>query len=336
VEIDFNFYDIVARLSTSDNSFFGALEELGEDFSYFRSKDALPPTIVITIKAFTPIPGSGRGWFFFKNKAASVYGWGSERIADYGNNAWMRSSQKSEIEPRYFQIFCSNPEDARELAYLTILSAVGETLDRKDCHRVHALGIEVNGKSGIISLPSGGGKSSMAVLFSRNPKFKLFSDETPLVSKNQLLPFPVRMALRPEVASFLNLPENARVFKRRRYAEKILYPIPTEKVAKSSRLSFIIVGGTFNRENPAIRPCSKPRVFMTLMSSMVLGLGVAQISELMLRADFVLPLIRIAFSRLFAALRISLSSQCFVFELSRDPNANADALERFFTAQSDN
>jgi hypothetical protein len=335
MELNLFFYGISVRVLAADSAYFGVLKDLEEDFSYFQSvSDIKNPHITIELKFPVSSQFREKGLFFFKNAAASVYGWwGSERMIDYGGEARIHLSKSSEKKGRFFEVSCSKLEDTRELAYLTILSAVGEMLDLKNFHRVHALGIQKDGFAGIISLPSGHGKTSMAALLSEDERFRIFSDETPLILGGDLYAYPVRMAIHPEVAQALGLPRSDRVFKRRLYPAKALYPIPVERVAEKAGISFVVVGGEPSATVPGIRRCSKIKVFIYLLESMVVGAGIAQIAEHMIRLDSVFSLIRIAFSRLFTSFRVTLQSRCYVFDLSRDAKKNSAILADFLNTQ---
>src|SRR5262250_1118432 len=77
----------------------------------------------------------------------------------------------------------TDPELVHEIAYLFILSATGEYLDGHGIHRVHALGVSYRNKGILLLLPSGGGKSTMALELMRCPGFLLLGEDTPLIDR---------------------------------------------------------------------------------------------------------------------------------------------------------
>ena len=77
------------------------------------------------------------------------------------------------------RIYTENKDLAREIIYLTILSRVCGILDSKGIHRIHALGLEYNNQAILVLLPSGGGKTTLAmgILESGNSKMRLLSED---------------------------------------------------------------------------------------------------------------------------------------------------------------
>ena len=83
-----------------------------------------------------------------------------------------------------------------EAAYQYLLSRIGEHLDLKRRPRLHALGL-VGGQGAVaVMLPSGGGKSTLALRALEAPGVKLLSEDTPLIDRRgRLHPFPLRIGI---------------------------------------------------------------------------------------------------------------------------------------------
>jgi len=99
------------------------------------------------------------------------------------------------------EIITNNPDLAREIAYLSILSRMSDKLRTKGLHRIHGLGLESNGKGALILLPSGGGKSTLAMSFltKSQHRIRLLSEDSPLIGPKGILhPFPLRIGVFPE------------------------------------------------------------------------------------------------------------------------------------------
>jgi hypothetical protein len=84
------------------------------------------------------------------------------------------------------------PDLMREIAFLFILSMSGQYLDAHGMHRLHGLGVSRDGRGALLLLPSGGGKSTMAMQLLKEPGFKILSEDTPLIDrKGRIHPFPM-------------------------------------------------------------------------------------------------------------------------------------------------
>jgi hypothetical protein len=196
-------------------------------------------------------------------------------------------------------------------------------LDRKGFHRVHALGVE----PGVLAiLPQGGGKSAMAALLCSSGGRRVHSDEIPLIQDGGVHPFPLRLALRPQVAEGLQL-TGGRLFKRKIFDDKILFPLPANQTAPAARIQAILIGRLNLSGIPKVRRASRLRVFAGLMHSLVVGIGVPQMREFMLRPAP--ALLAIFFSRLRQAAGLALHTPGFIFEVCGDARLNAKTLSEF-------
>lgn len=315
-------YGVSVEISGSES----VLANLKADFGHFVAAHAKKTELVFEIKQ-VPAPASlvpaGRG--IFQTRMCGVHGWGAHRVCDYGRNALVVSENGR--EQRKFRIFAPDGDDLYEISYTAVLSAVGEALDLRGYHRVHALGIEFGKLRGIVILPQGAGKSAMAALLKDDPEVKIFSDETPLLKGTKLYPYPVRMALHPSVARALGLPESARVFKRRIFAEKALYSLEGSQVAAPAKIDFVACGSLARaQKQPELRRSNAATAFYAMVKHMVIGIGVAQMAEHMLRAGSLPRLGKIALLRALTAWRVSLAADCFEFRVGPDARENARLL----------
>src|SRR5262249_11546309 len=101
-------------------------------------------------------------------------------------------------DEKHCVVYGNSMDLLHEIAYLFILSTGGDHLDRHGLHRVHALGVSYQNKGILLLLPSGGGKSTMALKVLRRPGFLLLGEDTPLIDRQgRVLPFPLRLGVRP-------------------------------------------------------------------------------------------------------------------------------------------
>ncbi|MBI5882425.1 MAG: hypothetical protein HZB91_04905 [Elusimicrobia bacterium] len=318
------------------------LKNLARDFAYFAVPDhsalASPGRTAdqadssLELRACAPpknrLPArQGLRW-----RSSSISSEGSLRRVDYEGRALLEYDLKAERGV----LWSEDPDLMHELAYLAVLSRVGDLLDRKSLHRVHSLGFSFQGRGALLLLPMHGGKSRLGLELLRHEGFKLLSDDIPLLDGKgrTLVAFPLRLGLRGD--DWRGVPERfVRPFKRRRFGLKHLVDVDyfRDKIAASAPLSCLLIGGRRDPGRPAIEPCSRAAAAGALMSHMVLGIGLPQVLELMLPLPPYLPgglrLAGIAARRTSAALASSAHARCRRFLLSNDPADNAAALADF-------
>ncbi len=256
---------------------------------------------------------------------------GNERWLDYHGGAYLQES------PGTAKIWSEDMDLAHEVAYLWLLSHIGTALDRRGIHRVHALGIRhrLSGKSALVLIPSGGGKSTLALQLLTQPDLELLSDDTPLVDRRgRLLPFPMRLAFREDFPLPGFLAQHAQRWERRKHGAKKLLAVsdlPTHAQARpmASPGSLLVVAVRHgSRQHPRLRPLSRARAMEALMRDLVVGQGIPQVVEHVLRAGLKsLPkLTPVALSRMTAAGALVARARPLALDLSQEHGANARLL----------
>ena len=330
LEAGFDFYGLTVRLAGETSA---VLEALGRDFEHFLAPQARRDARAIRLTLeLRPAPQPPHGWPFFRTKDYAVFDQGGLRRIFYTDRAYA----EYDFAARRGRIRCADAERLRELAYLAVLSRVGEALDRRGWHRIHALGFESRGRGGLLLLPSGAGKSVLALELLRSTGLGLLSDDTPLLTRDmRLLAFPLRLGFRP-TADLGGVPERwIRSMRRRHYGVKRLvdFGFFRERVKSDIPAAWLLVGERQDNAAPRIEPVSRVRAAGTLAAHLVVGAGIAQMSEYMLRPapSELRPLLKIARSRLATALRLLRSTRPHRFVLGPNPHANAAALRAFVT-----
>lgn len=325
-EFAFQVQGVVARV-WAEESHIAILDRLMGDFSAFAVADGAlgPPRIEIRIgeilpPRFSKLPRLGRF------STVEVFGFWNRRKCVYPEG--VSACSESVKGARRFWIDGSANEVAREVAYTFLLSAIGEELDTLNFHRVHALGFETENRRVVFMASSGVGKSSLATLLLRSARTRLFSDESPLINGLNVSAFPIRMALAPNVAQALSAGAGE-IFRRYRYQPKVLLEIPRERVAKAGSVDVLLLAGR-KKSVPEIR--SSPRIsgLPTLFLGIVVGLGLAQMAEWMLRGNALPRLVRIAFKR--ASTGASLlwgAGACYTFHACDNAFQNLVCLNEF-------
>lgn len=308
------------------------LENLLQDFGFFEVAQPLKPKLIFRLALEGAPKKRPRTVRLFKTKMGTAYrSFPSGRLCDYGDGTQVHSH----FEPhnRIFYVQSPDAQELYEATYMAALSAVGEALDHQGYHRVHALGFQPGTKNVLLILPQGGGKSALAALLRGPAHHRFFSDEIPLLRNGQLHPFPIRMALKPNVAHALNIPtERARLFRRKIFPEKLLFSFQGHEVAQSRPLDFILVGQKISGDMPRIQRQSRISAFWSLFKTMTIGLGVPQMAEHMLRRNARIP--QIFVSRLREAVVSARRSEVYRFQVVADARKNAQVLHRFLESKT--
>ncbi len=318
----------------------GALSELiAEDFIHFTDEKISELQIKLRIKkqAPTPMPSAKITHRF---RSANVYQpldqTGCDQIIDYDGSAriWIKSGPCIEAE-----LESENPDLLHELAYLFLQSKIGERLDQIKLFRVHAAAfVTAKNESFLILLPSGGGKSTLAInLLTKHP-LSLLSDDTPIINRlGQVLPFPMRMAFTKDAV----IPWSSQKFIRRHHGDKKLVSIrqlPPKSIASSEarKVAFIFLGSRkASHHEPSIDSVAPIWGLVALFKDMVIGIGIPQVAELVLSRSpsGLLKLIPVAFNRFCASIALIRSAKVLRFRLSNDPDKNSDCLMQFIKMQ---
>jgi hypothetical protein len=224
-----------------------------------------------------------------------------------------------------------------EIAYMFILSTVGQYLDRKRIHRLHALGLSYRGQGVLLLASSGGGKSTMALRLLREPGFLLLSDDSPLIDRRgRILPFPLHLGVRPEVDT--GIPSEYRhTMKRMEFDPQTRIAIEyfRDRLGTETPPAFLLVGERNLGEVSEIVPLSRIRAFHALLGVLIVGLGVYQGLEFLLKRG-VWELVKqggVVASRTYNASMLLRRSRTYRFMLGRNMDRNIRTLLTFLDQQ---
>jgi hypothetical protein len=312
-------------------------ERVAEDFDFFTDRpgqDEAPDAynVILELEARAPaaqdLPERESSRVF---PDCVLYKDGNRLVYDYGAAVLVviRGARSS-----HGQLISADAALAKELAYLYLQSEIGRFLDAQGLHRVHALGLAFpDGRSALVLLPSGGGKSTLAAEALQSGNVRLLSDDTPLVDRfGNVHPYPLRLAFKPDAKIPASWKEKASAFPRRRHGEKLLVPTSAlppgglPRPGEKFRPGWLIVARRHGRrDEPRLSPLSRLRASGPLVRDLVVGLGVPQVAELILTegARSLPGLAPTAASRFAAASAFLARSRALRFDLSRDAAANA-------------
>ena len=336
--VHFCVHGVTAEVSDPGGTQPEVLTALSQDFRPFLTvrddSTAVEIRIELSGRPWDGPPPAG-AWPLFRTRLASAYARsGGRRFCVYGPGAVVEGDTR---DGRRFRIHAppTAAGGAHELAYVALLSAVGESLDRAGLHRVHALGFARAGKGILAVIPSGGGKSALAALarISGRGTLTFHGDENPLLSQGPgvaiLHPYPLRIALAAAAARGLGLPDDARVFSRLRFPPKLLYDWDPREIARPVPLRTILIGERVQRGGPSIEPTGRLTAYLALADSLVVGRGVAQMAEHVLRVGAVPGLGRVAWNRARVAWFAAQGARAYRFRLVADARRNHGVLADF-------
>jgi hypothetical protein len=314
------------------------LSRLELDFQYFRTEPTPtgPEPIRLTLELGPPNADMNTpGFPVFRTREYATFGLGSPRRVVYGDGALaLYDARANECRIRSLSV-----ERLHELAYLAILSRVGDALDRRGLHRIHALGFSWKGSAALLLLPSGGGKSVLALELLKRTEARLFADDAPLISPDlKLVPFPIRLSFR-DSASLDGVPQRfVRPFQRRRFGSRRLIDLGyfAERVAAEAPLRWILIGSRRAGARAAVSNVSRAGALRALGLHLVVGHGLPQLAEFTLRfgAADLRDLASIAMTRGRTACRLLSTVRCRRFALGDDVAANVETLAGFLEADS--
>ena len=234
---------------------------------------------------------------------------------------------------RSFRIYSRDPDVQYEATYLFLLSCIGESLDTRGMHRVHAMAMSVNGGAVLAILPMGGGKSMLGSALLKYPEFKFLSDDSPFISTDgRVHAFPIRMGLLP--GSEHDIPEDQRrVIRRMEFGPKVLvnYDCYADRVAPSADPGIIFLGQRSLGADCRIEPAGTWEGFKSMTLNSVVGLGLYQVLEFVLTHSplELLSKTGVAWSRLRNARKLFSQSEVYRLILGRDTELNAATVRNF-------
>jgi hypothetical protein len=175
--------------------------------------------------------------------------------------------------------------DLVELGYLMIHSRLGVHLERRGFHRLHCLGLEMNGKAALVLSPSGGGKSRLAFTALLGTDARLLGDDVVLVDRQGLVRgfhSPIGVS-DPEQGRRLGA---VRAFHRRLHPTKWMIELDglRSRLAEGPvRPALVAIARRVSAGESALTPASGGELRAALFRDLVIGLGVPQVLEMVAR-----------------------------------------------------
>ncbi len=325
-----NIYGLIIKCHAESTDL---VSEITRSFKYFVTDDGNPSVNIFVKEKDPPYETFPSIKANFSTPRNIVYKDKDCKIIDYFGKGVIVEEDKKLT----YNMYSRDKNFLIEAFYLLILSLLGQFCDKNGMLRVHALALSYHNKAILLSVPPGGGKSTMALAMLQEKDIKLISDDAPIIDRSgRILPFPLRIGI---------LDEN------------IIKSIPDEYVYKMDRMEFgpkcfidcdywkdkiedryinpkdsiLFISCRILNENPSIRKISKRKVFAALIRDAVIGIGLYQGLEFIFQSSSweVFFKVRIVFRRLIKAFRLTLLSKTYQITLSRDITKNALIFKEF-------
>ena len=295
------------------------LSALKRDFAAFEPGH--PLLIRIEIVERTPWQSAdSRGLALVcKRRHVTVRGWFNRRVNVYGS---VVAESMTENGSRRMWISGTDQSAMREVIYKFILSVLGEELELRGYHRIHGFGFERNGRRFAIIGASGVGKSSLATeLCLQRGTHHLFSDESPLIRRNEISEFPTRLSIDARAARKLGV-IGGELLQRENIIEKIVLPFPAQRGAAGK------IDGIFLARTAQDSFAERARVLTAarFIALSVTGIGLAQMAEWMLRFEALPRLTQICLRRVWTFVQLAARTPILEIHLARDPLTNVSFL----------
>ena len=259
------------------------VESIRRDFAWFESSDPGPSRLEVRLERRSPdFAAFGEVVASFVTPRNVVYQQGPMTIIDY----FGRALSILDRERGVLVVQGTDAHLVHEAAYLFLLSSIGEHLDRRRTPRLHALGLHGAQGAVAVMLPSGGGKSTLALRALRADGVRIYSEDSPLIDRRgRLHPFPLRVGINESDAPELP-PEHVRRIERMEFHPKLLLDVEAfqDRVERRpSRLRHLVVGRRSLGIEPRLERAPRARAVGPLLREAVVGVGLYQGMEFVLQ-----------------------------------------------------
>ena len=305
-------------------------------FNYFRAVTGSNPVRIAIHEAPPPYATFPPAAASFSTPRNVVYENNGVKIIDYyGRGVVLQNADSSA-----FTIYSADRHLLLESFYLLILSLLGQHCDRHWRLRIHALAVSRGEVAFLFMMPSGTGKSTLALTLLQQGVARYISDYDPLFDRNgTILPFPRPIGildgerLREIPAEFVYRIE------RMEFTPKYMVDAAywSDRIETRSLDRIVLVTSRRVLNGPArIEPVSSAVIFKALMRDAVLGIGLFQGLEFLVNRSFVelgrkVPVLT---RRFMLARQLAGAARGFRLTVSRD-QAEAARVAREFIESFD-
>jgi hypothetical protein len=307
------------------------VDQVRLDFAWFELPAApAPPVADVEIRIEHRAPdfdALGDGVASFVTPRNVVYQDGERTIVDYFGRA------VTVVDRAAGRVVVQGEDEhlVHEAAYHFLLSRIGEHLEARGLTRLHALGMSGGQGAVAVMLPSGGGKSTLALRALREEGVRLLSEDSPLIDRRgNAHPFPLRIAVNPTDAA--TLPDGTvRRMDRMEFHPKLVLDLEAFSDRVESRpqpLRHLVIGRRSLGTDASLEPVSRRSAVSTLIREAIVGVGIYQGMEFVLQHGMrdVVGKVGVAANRTTCCAGVLARARVWRLTVGRDHARNWDAL----------
>jgi hypothetical protein len=304
------------------------VEQVGLDFAWFAAPQRAPAHVEVVVEEAEPDYGRfGAVPASFVTPRNVVHQSGDLTIVDYFGQA------VSVLDRRAARLVVQGRDEhlVHEAAYHFVLSQAGAALEARGLVRLHSLALVGAAGAVAVMLPSGGGKSTLALQALREDGVRLLSEDSPLVDRaGRLHPFPLRIGINPGDADSLP-PGAVRELRRMEFHPKLVLEVEAfaDRVATDpAPLRHLVIGRRTLGAAGALERIPRREAVSTLFREAVVGVGVYQGMEFLLQRGLrdVVAQARPAATRVACCAAALRGARVWRLTLGRDREQNWRAL----------
>lgn len=305
------------------------VDAVAADFAWFV--DPGPPTAptirIEVVRGEPDYDALGDGTATFVTPRNVVYQTPGRTVVDYFGKA------VSVLDRRTGALTITGEKShlVHEAAYQFLLSRIGEHLDRIGFVRLHGLGLSTPGGAVVVMLPSGGGKSTLALRALEDESVRILAEDTPLLDRRGTIhPFPLRIGINATDADRLPAGSVRRI-ERMEFHPKLALDLDAFRNRidpEPRKLSHIVVGRRSLGTTATLEPLPRRAATGPLVREAVVGVGVYQGMEFVLQHGMrdVIGKVGIAVSRSRCCAAGARGASVWRLTLGRDHEHNWQAL----------
>jgi hypothetical protein len=262
-----------------------AIEETRLDFGWFAGSFDWGGTsdVEVLLERRPPDFGAfGDAPASFVTPRNVVYQQGGRTIVDYFGRALSvldRANERLVVQGEDIHL-------VHEAAYQYILSRVGQHLESRGLTRLHALGLAGPRGAVAVMLPSGGGKSTLALRALEQDGVRLLSEDSPLVDRRgRLHPFPLRIGINATDEDKIPAGSVRRI-ERMEFHPKLALEVDSiaDRIESSPQpLTDLVLGRRTLGQHAELEPLRRSAAIGTLVREAIVGVGIYQGMEFVLQ-----------------------------------------------------